>query len=68
MAVSKRSRVIIGWAGLSASPHVFEIAAVVSIALGLYSFSLHHPWPIRTRPTPLAAKGGASCRFATDPA
>jgi nucleoside transporter len=31
---------IIGWAGLSASPRIFEIAAVVSIALGLYSFTL----------------------------
>lgn len=31
---------IIGWAGLSASPQIFTIAAVVSIALGLYSFTL----------------------------
>lgn len=34
------SGLIIGWAGLSASPRIFEIAAVVSIALGLYSFTL----------------------------
>lgn len=34
------SGLIIGWAGLSASPHIFEIAAVVSIVLGLYSFTL----------------------------
>ncbi|WP_298092810.1 MFS transporter [uncultured Sphingomonas sp.] len=31
---------IIGWAGLSASPEIFRVAAVVSIALGLYSFTL----------------------------
>jgi nucleoside transporter len=31
---------IIGWAGLSASPQIFTIAAVVSIALGLYSITL----------------------------
>jgi nucleoside transporter len=31
---------IIGWAGLSASPQIFQIAAVVSIALGVYSFTL----------------------------
>lgn len=31
---------IIGWAGLSASPQIFTIAAVVSIALGLYSATL----------------------------
>jgi nucleoside transporter len=31
---------IIGWAGLSASPDIFKIAAVVSILLGLYSFTL----------------------------
>lgn len=31
---------IIGWAGLSASPQIFIIAAVVSIALGLYSITL----------------------------
>lgn len=31
---------IIGWAGLSASPQIFTIAAVVSIALGLYSVTL----------------------------
>ena len=34
------SGLIIGWAGLSASPQIFTIAAVVSIALGLYSFTL----------------------------
>ncbi len=34
------SGLIIGWAGLSASPRIFTIAAVVSIALGLYSFTL----------------------------
>lgn len=31
---------IIGWAGLSASPQIFVVAAVVSIALGIYSFTL----------------------------
>lgn len=31
---------IIGWAGLSASPQIFQVAAVVSIALGLYSITL----------------------------
>jgi len=31
---------IIGWAQLSASAEIFRVAAVVSIALGLYSFSL----------------------------
>ena len=31
---------LIGWAGLSASPRIFEVAAVVSIVLGLYSFTL----------------------------
>lgn len=31
---------IIGWAGLSASPTIFQVAAVVSVALGLYSFTL----------------------------
>ena len=34
------SGLIIGWAGVSASPQIFTIAAVVSIALGLYSFTL----------------------------
>lgn len=31
---------VIGWAGMSASPHIFEVAAVVSVLLGLYSFTL----------------------------
>ncbi|GAA0443423.1 MULTISPECIES: MFS transporter [Sphingomonas] len=31
---------IIGWAGLSASPQIFTVAAVVSIALGVYSATL----------------------------
>jgi len=31
---------IIGWIGLSASPQIFRVAAIVSIALGLYSFTL----------------------------
>ena len=31
---------IIGWTGLSASPEIFRVAGVVSIALGLYSFTL----------------------------
>lgn len=31
---------IIGWAGLSASPRIFQVAAVVSVALGLYSLTL----------------------------
>lgn len=33
---------IIGWAGLSASPQIFQVAAIVSIALGLYSLTLPH--------------------------
>ena len=36
---------IIGWAGLSASPEIFRVAAVVSIALGLYSFTLPNVQP-----------------------
>ena len=36
---------IIGWAGLSASPDIFRVAAVVSIALGLYSFTLPNVQP-----------------------
>jgi nucleoside transporter len=39
------SGLIIGWAGLSASPQIFTIAAVVSIALGLYSFTLPNVAP-----------------------
>lgn len=31
---------IIGWAGLSASPQIFVVAGVVSVALGFYSFTL----------------------------
>ena len=31
---------IIGWLGLSASPQIFHVAAIVSIALGLYSVTL----------------------------
>ena len=31
---------IIGWAALSASPEIFRVAAVVSIALGIYSLTL----------------------------
>lgn len=31
---------IIGWAGLSASPQIFKIAAAVSIALGVYCLTL----------------------------
>ena len=34
------SGLIIGWAGLSASPQIFTVAAVVSVALGLYSITL----------------------------
>jgi nucleoside transporter len=30
----------IGWMGLSADPRIFHVAAVVSVALGLYSFTL----------------------------
>jgi len=30
----------IGWAGLSASPHIFQVAAIVSLALGCYSLTL----------------------------
>ena len=36
---------IVGWAGLSASPQIFTIAAVASIALGLYSFTLPNVAP-----------------------
>ena len=36
---------IIGWAGLSASPQIFHVAAVVSIALGFYSFTLPNVEP-----------------------
>nr|AGU10965.1 Nucleoside H+ symporter [uncultured organism] len=36
---------IIGWAGLSASPEIFRVAAVVSVALGLYSFTLPNVEP-----------------------
>ncbi len=36
---------IIGWAGLSASPHIFEVAGVVSLALGLYSITLPNVQP-----------------------
>lgn len=36
---------IIGWAHLSASPHIFEVAGVVSIALGLYSITLPNVQP-----------------------
>ncbi|WP_404337222.1 MFS transporter [Sphingomonas sp. MMS12-HWE2-04] len=36
---------IIGWLGLSASPQIFTVAAVVSIALGLYSFTLPNVAP-----------------------
>jgi len=31
---------IVGWAGLSASPQIFRVAAVVSLALGFYSLTL----------------------------
>ncbi len=34
------SGLIIGWAGLSASPQIFTVAAVVSVALGAYSITL----------------------------
>lgn len=36
---------LIGWAGLSASPQIFRVAAVVSIVLGLYSFTLPNVEP-----------------------
>lgn len=36
---------IIGWAGLSASPEIFRVAAVVSIALGFYSLTLPNVAP-----------------------
>ncbi|MFS2108803.1 MFS transporter [Sphingomonas sp. Sphisp140] len=36
---------IIGWVGLSASPEIFRVAAVVSIALGLYSLTLPNVAP-----------------------
>lgn len=31
---------IVGWAGLSASPQIFQVAAIVSIVLGLYCLTL----------------------------
>ena len=34
------SGLIVGWAGLSASPQIFTIAAIVSILLGFYSLTL----------------------------
>ncbi|NIJ64985.1 nucleoside transporter [Sphingomonas leidyi] len=36
---------IIGWMGLSASPEIFRVAAIVSIALGLYSLTLPNVEP-----------------------
>ncbi|WP_010544190.1 MFS transporter [Sphingomonas elodea] len=36
---------IVGWAGLSASPQIFQIAGVASIALGLYSITLPNVQP-----------------------
>jgi nucleoside transporter len=36
---------IIGWAGLSADPQIFRVAAVVSIALGFYSVTLPNVAP-----------------------
>ncbi|WP_315763294.1 MFS transporter [Sphingomonas sp. Y38-1Y] len=39
------SGLIIGWAGLSASPQIFTIAAVVSVALGLYCITLPNVAP-----------------------
>ncbi|WP_244501599.1 MFS transporter [Sphingomonas gellani] len=36
---------IIGWAGLSASPQIFVVAGVVSVALGFYSFTLPNVEP-----------------------
>lgn len=36
---------IIGWAGLSASPQIFQVAGVVSLALGLYSITLPNVQP-----------------------
>lgn len=36
---------IVGWAGLSASPQIFQIAGVASIALGLYSITLPNVTP-----------------------
>jgi nucleoside transporter len=36
---------IIGWVGLSASPEIFRVAAIVSIALGLYSLTLPNVAP-----------------------
>ncbi|HWU95246.1 MAG TPA: MFS transporter [Sphingomonas sp.] len=36
---------IIGWVGLSANPEIFRVAAVVSIALGLYSLTLPNVAP-----------------------
>ena len=31
---------IVGWAGLSASPEIFRVAGIVSLALGIYSLTL----------------------------
>jgi nucleoside transporter len=36
---------IIGWAGLSDSPEIFRVAAIVSVILGLYSFTLPNVEP-----------------------
>lgn len=36
---------IIGWVGLSANPEIFRVAAIVSIALGLYSLTLPNVAP-----------------------
>lgn len=36
---------IIGWAHLSASPQIFQVAGVVSLALGLYSITLPNVQP-----------------------
>jgi nucleoside transporter len=36
---------IVGWAGLSASPQIFQVAGVVSILLGLYSVTLPNVAP-----------------------
>ncbi|UYY59242.1 MFS transporter [Sphingomonas sp. S2-65] len=36
---------IIGWSGLSDSPEIFRVAAIVSVVLGLYSFTLPNVEP-----------------------
>jgi nucleoside transporter len=54
---------IIGWAGLSASPHIFEVAGVVSIALGLYSITLPNVQPDTPQGNSLVAEVFCTAAF-----